>query len=291
MGGSITVHTHSCHRSRIAQPGFTNSHSIALLRLNVGGRRRSKRILHRFGNPDNPNAPMLLAIETFTLIRMYVGHLAQEIIVTFHFVSHHLTPFIPVLLYKTPLEDRCVRFLHRNARYSKPLVGCSFVSCKGGPFSMAQGTLANLSSSAFIRTPPLFAEWIVHHLLTFPAGETVTILDPTAGEGRSAGTLPEYSSGTALWRGDQRRPRRHSTPSPAICHHPYQRLRGHHLHAWLDESGAGQPALLFQQWQTGGVPYYRRCRRTAHARWHHGGDHPGQIRLGWHHDIALEQMV
>jgi len=41
---------------------------------------------------------MLLAIETFTLIRMYVGHLAQEIIVTFYFVSYHLTPFIPVLL-------------------------------------------------------------------------------------------------------------------------------------------------------------------------------------------------
>src|SRR5205823_603859 len=61
--------------------------------------------------------------------------------------------------------------------------GCSFVSCKGGPLSMAQGTLANLSTSAFIRTPPLFAEWIVHHLLTFPTGETVTILDPTAGEG------------------------------------------------------------------------------------------------------------
>ena len=48
---------------------------------------------------------------------------------------------------------------------------------------MAHGTLANLSTSAFIRTPPLFAEWIVHHLLTFPAGEMVTILDPTAGEG------------------------------------------------------------------------------------------------------------
>ncbi len=48
---------------------------------------------------------------------------------------------------------------------------------------MAHGTLANLSTSAFIRTPPLFAEWIVHHLLTFPAGEAVTILDPTAGEG------------------------------------------------------------------------------------------------------------
>lgn len=126
---------------------------------------------------------MLLAIETFTLIQIYVGHLAQEIIVTFYFVSYHLTPFIPVLLYKTPREDRCVRFLHRNARHSKPLVGCSFVSCKGGPLSMAQGTLANLSSSAFIRTPPLFAEWIVHHLLTFPAGEVVTVLDPTAGEG------------------------------------------------------------------------------------------------------------
>ncbi len=27
---------------------------------------------------------------------------------------------------------------------------------------MAHGTLANLSTSAFIRTPPLFAEWIVH---------------------------------------------------------------------------------------------------------------------------------
>ena len=48
---------------------------------------------------------------------------------------------------------------------------------------MAHGTLANLSTSAFIRTPPLFAEWIVHHLLTFPTGEVVTVLDPTAGEG------------------------------------------------------------------------------------------------------------
>jgi hypothetical protein len=48
---------------------------------------------------------------------------------------------------------------------------------------MAQGTLANLSTSAFIRTPPLFAEWIVHHLLTFPVGEVATVLDPTAGEG------------------------------------------------------------------------------------------------------------
>jgi hypothetical protein len=85
--------------------------------LNVSGHRRSKRILHRFGSPDNSNAPLLLAIETFTLIRMYVGHLAQEIIVTFYFVSDHLTPFIPVLLYKTPLEDRCVRCLHRNARH------------------------------------------------------------------------------------------------------------------------------------------------------------------------------
>src|SRR5260370_24721447 len=61
--------------------------------------------------------------------------------------------------------------------------GVFFDSCKGGPVSMAQGTLANLSSSAFVRTPPLFAEWIVHSLLTFPAGEVVTILDPTAGEG------------------------------------------------------------------------------------------------------------
>jgi Uncharacterised methyltransferase family (DUF6094)/Helicase conserved C-terminal domain len=48
---------------------------------------------------------------------------------------------------------------------------------------MAHGTLANLSTSAFIRTPPRFAEWIVHHLLTFPTGEAVTVLDPTAGEG------------------------------------------------------------------------------------------------------------
>jgi predicted RNA methylase len=48
---------------------------------------------------------------------------------------------------------------------------------------MANGTLANLSTSAFIRTPPLFAEWIVHHLFTFPAGEAVTVLDPTSGEG------------------------------------------------------------------------------------------------------------
>ncbi len=48
---------------------------------------------------------------------------------------------------------------------------------------MAHGTLANLSTSAFIRTPPRFAEWIVHHLLAFPIGEAVNVLDPTAGEG------------------------------------------------------------------------------------------------------------
>ncbi len=66
---------------------------------------------------------------------------------------------------------------------------------------MAQGTLANLSTSAFIRTPPLFAEWIVHHLLTFPAGETVTVLDPTAGEGicwHPAGPILRH--GFTAWR-------------------------------------------------------------------------------------------
>ena len=36
---------------------------------------------------------------------MYVGLLAQEIIVTFYFVSYHLTPFIPVLLYNTNLRS------------------------------------------------------------------------------------------------------------------------------------------------------------------------------------------
>ena len=53
-------------------------------------------------------------MDMFTHIREEVGPLNQEIIVTCHFVSHHLTPFIPVLLYKTPLEDRCVRFLHQE---------------------------------------------------------------------------------------------------------------------------------------------------------------------------------
>jgi len=48
---------------------------------------------------------------------------------------------------------------------------------------MAHGTLANLSTSAFVRTPLLYAEWIVRHLLTFPEGEMVTALDPTVGEG------------------------------------------------------------------------------------------------------------
>ncbi len=65
---------------------------------------------------------------------MYVGLLAQEIIVTFYFVSYHLTPFNPVLLYKTPLEDCCVRFLHRNAIYSRPPVGCSFALPKEDHF-------------------------------------------------------------------------------------------------------------------------------------------------------------
>jgi hypothetical protein len=48
---------------------------------------------------------------------------------------------------------------------------------------MPHGTLANLANSAFVRTPPAFAARIVRCLLSFPAGKTITILDPTAGEG------------------------------------------------------------------------------------------------------------
>ena len=48
---------------------------------------------------------------------------------------------------------------------------------------MPQGTLANLANSAFVRTPPAFAERIVRSLLSFPAGKASNILDPTAGEG------------------------------------------------------------------------------------------------------------
>ncbi len=47
---------------------------------------------------------------------------------------------------------------------------------------MAHGTLANLSTSAFVRTPPPFARRIIEHLLAFPQ-EPVNVLDPTAGEG------------------------------------------------------------------------------------------------------------
>jgi hypothetical protein len=46
---------------------------------------------------------------------------------------------------------------------------------------MANGTLANLSRSAFVRTPRPLASRVVHHLLTWPRQSTV--LDPTAGEG------------------------------------------------------------------------------------------------------------
>src|SRR5205085_3999568 len=48
---------------------------------------------------------------------------------------------------------------------------------------MPQGTLANLANSAFVRTPPLFAERIVRCLLSFPGGKATNVLDPTAGEG------------------------------------------------------------------------------------------------------------
>jgi hypothetical protein len=48
---------------------------------------------------------------------------------------------------------------------------------------MPVGTLENLARSAFVRTPPAFAERIVRHLLVFPAGKATNILDPTAGEG------------------------------------------------------------------------------------------------------------
>ncbi|MEO9030058.1 MAG: DUF6094 domain-containing protein [Ktedonobacteraceae bacterium] len=46
---------------------------------------------------------------------------------------------------------------------------------------MANGTLANLAHSAFVRTPPKLSTFIVQNLLIFPTA--CTILDPTAGEG------------------------------------------------------------------------------------------------------------
>lgn len=46
---------------------------------------------------------------------------------------------------------------------------------------MANGTLANLSRSAFVRTPRPLGHRVVHHLLRWPQASTV--LDPTAGEG------------------------------------------------------------------------------------------------------------
>src|SRR6266516_3575841 len=44
MGAAITIHSHSRHRSRIAQLGFTNSNSNSLMRLNF----------HNKKNPANP---------------------------------------------------------------------------------------------------------------------------------------------------------------------------------------------------------------------------------------------
>lgn len=46
---------------------------------------------------------------------------------------------------------------------------------------MANGTLANLAHSAFVRTPRALGQHVVHHLLRWPTAST--ILDPTAGEG------------------------------------------------------------------------------------------------------------
>src|SRR5258706_6921013 len=48
---------------------------------------------------------------------------------------------------------------------------------------MPHGTLANLATSAFVRTPPALAERIVRCLLSFPQGRITNVLDPTAGEG------------------------------------------------------------------------------------------------------------
>jgi SAM-dependent methyltransferase len=48
---------------------------------------------------------------------------------------------------------------------------------------MPVGTLANMATSAFVRTPPPLAECIVRHLLVFPENKAVNVLDPTAGEG------------------------------------------------------------------------------------------------------------
>ena len=48
---------------------------------------------------------------------------------------------------------------------------------------MPHGTLANLATSAFVRTPPPLAARIVRCLLSFPADKPTNVLDPTSGEG------------------------------------------------------------------------------------------------------------
>ena len=174
-------------------------------------------------------------------MREEMGPLNQECIVTCHVAPHDLTPFISDQLYKTPSEERCVCSprMQDMPGTAQPPVGCFCASRKGGPHFMAHGTLANLSTSAFIRTPPRFAEWIVHHLLTFPTGEAVTVLDPTAGEGDLLAPCRVYPAARLYGveisadRADVAR------AAPAACHHPHQRLRGHQLHARLHEPGAG----------------------------------------------------
>jgi SAM-dependent methyltransferase len=76
--------------------------------------------------------------------------------------------------------------VHRHDRDTRDCLSvcCSPITIyKGDVLYMPQGTLANLANSAFVRTPPLFAERIVRCLLSFPQGKTTTVLDPTAGEG------------------------------------------------------------------------------------------------------------
>ncbi len=73
-----------------------------------------------------------------------MGQLTQEIIDSWRVFTlrlptaltyvQQLKPFIPVPLYKTPLENCCVRFLHRNVTHDKPLVGCSLILPKEDHF-------------------------------------------------------------------------------------------------------------------------------------------------------------
>ena len=157
---------------------------------------------------------------------------------------------------------------------------------------MPQGTLANLANSAFVRTPPAYAERIVRSLLSFPAGMATNVLDPTAGEGDLL--VPCLDIPTARLYGVEISAERTAVARTRLSHHAElvtSAFEGVTIPKGCMSLVLANPPYFFQDGKRAEYRIIADAGLLLMPGGVHGRHHPGSFSLGWHHDQPLVPLV